>query len=83
MYPRAPTSVVLEDLLGEACAEKVTLDWLMGRLGGRSFGLVLLLVLLGRPQIAPCPPSSHTSSSRARDRAPRSPGTGTRPRVFR
>lgn len=48
MYTRAPTSVVLEDLLGEACAEKVTLDWLMGRLGRRSFGLVLLLLgLLG------------------------------------
>jgi hypothetical protein len=46
--PRAPTSVVLNDLLGEAPAKDATLGWLMGRLGDRSFGIVLLLLgLLG------------------------------------
>jgi hypothetical protein len=45
---RLPTSVVLHDLLGEVPAERVTLGWLLGRLGGRSFGIVLILLgLLG------------------------------------
>jgi hypothetical protein len=45
---RSPTSVVLHDLLGNAPAERVTLGWLLGRLGDRSFGIVLLLLgLLG------------------------------------
>ncbi len=48
MTARSPTSVVLHDLLGDAPAERVTLGWLLGRLGGRSFGVVLLLLgLLG------------------------------------
>jgi hypothetical protein len=41
---RLPTSVVLHDLLGAASAERVTLGWLLGRLRGRSFGIVLLLL---------------------------------------
>ena len=45
-WPRAPTSAVLDDLLGEAPAGQVTLDWLLGRLGDRSFGVVLLLLAL-------------------------------------
>lgn len=48
MRARPPTSVVLNELLGEAPAERVTLGWLMGRLGERSFGIVLLILgLLG------------------------------------
>lgn len=46
MTTRAPTSVVLDDMLSAAPTEHVTLDWLMGRLGDRSFGLVLLLLAL-------------------------------------
>jgi hypothetical protein len=46
MLVRTPTSAVLDDLLGDAPEEQVTLEWLMGRLGDRSFGLVLLLVAL-------------------------------------
>lgn len=46
MLARTPTSAVLDELLGEAPAERVTLDWLMGQLGDRSFGLVLLLLAL-------------------------------------
>lgn len=39
---------VLHDLLGHAPAEAVTLSWLMGRLGDRSFGIVfILLAILG------------------------------------
>jgi hypothetical protein len=45
---RTPTSAVLDELLGVAPAETVTLGWLIGRLGDRSFGVVLLLLgLLG------------------------------------
>jgi hypothetical protein len=44
MSERLATSVVLSDLLGDAPAEHVTLGWLMGRLGDRSFGVVLLLL---------------------------------------
>ncbi len=44
MTTRAPTSVVLDDLLGPEAPEQVTLGWLMGRLGDRSFGIVLLLL---------------------------------------
>jgi hypothetical protein len=48
MNPRAPTSVVLDGLLGHEAPEQVTLGWLMGGLGDRSFGVVLLvLALLG------------------------------------
>jgi hypothetical protein len=46
MTARAPTSAVLDDLLGGAAAGQVTLDWLVGRLGDRSFGVVLLLLAL-------------------------------------
>lgn len=46
MLARAPTSAVLDGLLGEAPAEHVTLDWLMGRLGDRSFGIVLLILAI-------------------------------------
>ena len=41
---RMPTSTVLGDLLRHASTETITLAWLMGRLGERSFGLVLLLL---------------------------------------
>jgi hypothetical protein len=41
---RAPISVVLGDMLTAAGIEHLTLDWLLGRMGGRSFGLVLLLL---------------------------------------
>src|SRR5215207_5036616 len=48
MTARVPTSVVLDDLLEGAPAEHVTLGWLVGGLGDRSFGVVLLvLALLG------------------------------------
>lgn len=47
-----PTSAVLDDLLGDAPAEPVTLDGLMARRGDHSFGVALLLLallgLLGR-----------------------------------
>jgi hypothetical protein len=46
MTERAPTSVVLDDLLGHEVPEQVTLGWLMDRLGDRSFGIVLLLLAL-------------------------------------
>jgi hypothetical protein len=41
---RKPSSVILAELLGEAPAPQVTLDWLMVRLGDRSFGMILLVV---------------------------------------
>lgn len=44
MEMRRPTSVILNELLGEAPAEQVTVDWLLARLGDRSFGIVLLLL---------------------------------------
>ena len=48
MTPRAPTSVVLDGLLGPEAPEQVTLGWLLDGLGDRSFGVVLLvLALLG------------------------------------
>ncbi|MBX6741347.1 MAG: exopolysaccharide biosynthesis protein [Acetobacteraceae bacterium] len=46
MEARTPTSAVLVQLLDEAPAAQVTLDWLMDRLGDRSFGIVLLLLAL-------------------------------------
>src|SRR3712207_2327774 len=46
MTPRAPTSVVLDGLLGHGAPEQVTLGWLMDRLGDRSFSVVLLLLAL-------------------------------------
>src|SRR5690242_11091867 len=44
MSARAPISVVLGDMLTAAGTEHLTLDWLLGRMGGRSFRLVLLLL---------------------------------------
>ena len=44
MSARAPISTVLGDMLVAAGTEYLTLDWLLGRMGGRSFGLVLLLL---------------------------------------
>ncbi|PWC45758.1 exopolysaccharide biosynthesis protein [Azospirillum sp. TSO22-1] len=46
MITRVPTSVVLNGILGESPGEHVTLDWLSGRLGRRSFGVILLLLAL-------------------------------------
>jgi len=44
MTERVPTSRVLDALLDEATADRVSLGWLMDRLGERSFGIVLLLL---------------------------------------
>lgn len=46
MTPHAPTSEVLEALLSNPPAGRVTLAWMMDRLGDRSFGVVLLLLAL-------------------------------------
>jgi hypothetical protein len=43
---RVATSVVMKDLLADLPAERVTLAWLIDRLGDRSFGIILLLVAL-------------------------------------
>lgn len=40
----APTSAVLDELLNEAAGDHVTLEWLLDRLGERSFGIVMLLM---------------------------------------
>jgi hypothetical protein len=42
--PHVPTSLVLQELLDEAPAEHFTLDWLIGRLPERSFGILMLLL---------------------------------------
>ncbi|BBK42940.1 exopolysaccharide biosynthesis protein ExoD [Allostella vacuolata] len=48
MKPHVPTSALLDHLLAEVRAERVTLGWVIDRLGERSFGLVMLvLALLG------------------------------------
>jgi len=39
-----PTSLVLQELLDEAPADHFTLDWLIGSLPERSFGIVMLLL---------------------------------------
>jgi len=39
-----PTSLVLQQLLDEAPADHFTLDWLIGRLPERSFGIVMLFL---------------------------------------
>jgi hypothetical protein len=44
MSARAPISAVLGDMLAAAGTGHLTLDWLLDRMGGRSFGLVLLLL---------------------------------------
>jgi len=46
MTDRIPTSALLDGLLREAGAERVTLAWLIDGLGDRSFGLVMLLLAL-------------------------------------
>jgi hypothetical protein len=46
MATRIPTSDLLDGLLREAPAERVTLGWLVARLGDRSFGLIMLLLAL-------------------------------------
>lgn len=46
MAARVPTSVLLDDLLAGAPGGHVTLEWLVGRLGDRSFGVVLLVLAL-------------------------------------
>lgn len=46
MTTRIPTSALLDGLLRDADAERVTLRWLVDRLGDRSFGLVMLLLAL-------------------------------------
>jgi len=42
--PRIPTSTILQNLLLHAPDETVSLGWLMRHLGGRSFGIILLLL---------------------------------------
>ena len=42
--PHVPTSEVLRELLDEAPAEHFTLDWLIGSLPQRSFGVLMLLL---------------------------------------
>jgi hypothetical protein len=44
MSKPAPISTVLGDMLDAAGADHLTLDWLLERMGERSFGLVLLLL---------------------------------------
>ena len=46
MSARAPISTVLGDMLVAAGTEHLTLDWLLRRMGGRSFGVVLLLLAI-------------------------------------
>jgi hypothetical protein len=41
---RQPSSVILAELLVEAPGQQVALDWLMSRLGDRSFGMILLII---------------------------------------
>jgi hypothetical protein len=40
----APTSAVLQDLLDEAPADHITLEWLISSLPERSFGIIMLLL---------------------------------------
>jgi hypothetical protein len=42
--PHVPTSLVLQELLDDAPAESFSLDWLIGRLPERSFGILMLLL---------------------------------------
>jgi hypothetical protein len=46
MTARPPTSALLDGLLGPEPPQRVTLGWLVDRLGDRSFGVVLLLLAL-------------------------------------
>jgi hypothetical protein len=48
MTAHVPASVLLRDLLADAPADQVSLDWLMAKLGSRSYGIAMLLLgLLG------------------------------------
>src|SRR5882762_148985 len=42
--PHVPTSVVLQELLDQAPADRFTLEWLIGSLPERSFGIIMLLL---------------------------------------
>jgi len=44
LAPHVPTSVALMRLLDDAPADRVSLAWLISRLGKRSFGLLMLIV---------------------------------------
>jgi len=44
LTPHVPTSVALTQLLEDAPAHRVSLEWLTAQLGKRSFGLLLLIV---------------------------------------
>ena len=44
LSPHVPTSVALIRLLNDAPADRVSLAWLMSRLGKRSFGFLMLIV---------------------------------------
>jgi hypothetical protein len=44
LSPHVPTSVALMRLLDDAPADRVSLAWLISRLGKRSFGLLILIV---------------------------------------
>lgn len=46
MQPHAPTSVVLAKLIDDAPKDFVNLDWLLGHLQKRSFGLLLLILAI-------------------------------------
>lgn len=43
---RVPTSAIIEDLLSKARSDHITLAWIVGQLGERSFGIVMLLIAL-------------------------------------
>lgn len=44
--PYVPTSQIFGGMLAEATDERVTLEWLLGNLGERSFGIMLLFLAL-------------------------------------
>jgi hypothetical protein len=46
MVMRGPTSIIVANLLRDAPSEHVTLEWIVDRLGERSFGIVMLLIAL-------------------------------------
>jgi hypothetical protein len=52
--PHVPTSLVLQELLDEAPADYFTLDWLIGSLPDRSFGIVMLLSSGSSGRAGPC-----------------------------
>lgn len=44
--PRVPTSELLNDLLARAPGDQISFGWLIGSLGDRSFGIVILVLAL-------------------------------------